>query len=87
MSPRPIPASCPPRRSGPATYQAYSTQSASRSPFTIPRPGCRIPAMLSPSARRPRRLLQLYPLPNITGTPLYNYQVPVLNSTHQDASC
>jgi hypothetical protein len=35
--------------------QAYSTHSASRSPFTIPRPGCRIPAMWSPSARRPRR--------------------------------
>ena len=29
--------------------------------------------------------MQLYPLPNIVGDSLYNYQVPVLNSTHQDA--
>jgi hypothetical protein len=29
-------------------------------------------------------LLKLYPLPNVTGNPVYNYQVPVLNSSHQD---
>jgi hypothetical protein len=29
-------------------------------------------------------LLALFPLPNITGNPLYNYQVPVLNNSHQD---
>ena len=27
----------------------------------------------------------MYPHPNVTGNPLYNYQIPVLNSTHQDA--
>ncbi|WP_109488101.1 TonB-dependent receptor [Occallatibacter savannae] len=29
-------------------------------------------------------LLALYPLPNVTGNPLYNFQIPVLNSSHQD---
>lgn len=29
-------------------------------------------------------LLKLYPLPNISGTLPYNYQVPVLNSSHED---
>ena len=29
-------------------------------------------------------LLQLYPLPNFTGNPSYNFQIPVLNSNHQD---
>jgi hypothetical protein len=30
-------------------------------------------------------LLNLYPLPNLSGNSEYNYQIPVLNSTHQDA--
>jgi Carboxypeptidase regulatory-like domain len=30
-------------------------------------------------------LLNLYPLPNVAGNSQYNYQIPVLNSTHQDA--
>jgi len=30
-------------------------------------------------------LLALYPLPNIVGNSQYNYQVPILNNTHQDA--
>jgi len=30
-------------------------------------------------------LLQLYPLPNVAGNSLYNYQIPVLASTHEDA--
>ncbi len=29
-------------------------------------------------------LLQLYPLPNVSGNPSYNFQVPVLNSNHED---
>lgn len=29
-------------------------------------------------------LLQLYPLPNIAGNPDYNFQIPVLNGSHQD---
>ena len=30
-------------------------------------------------------LLKLYPLPNVVGNSLYNYQVPVINDTHLDA--
>ena len=30
-------------------------------------------------------LLQLYPLPNISGNPSYNFQIPVLNSSHEDS--
>src|SRR5579863_2494921 len=30
-------------------------------------------------------LLQLYPLPNVAGNPSYNFQIPVLNSTHEDS--
>ena len=32
-----------------------------------------------------RALLNLYPLPNFTGNPQYNYQIPILSDTHQDA--
>ena len=32
-----------------------------------------------------QNLLSLYPLPNLSGNSQYNYQIPVLNSTHQDA--
>jgi trimeric autotransporter adhesin len=32
-----------------------------------------------------RSLLNLYPLPNFSGDPQYNYQVPILSNTHQDA--
>lgn len=29
-------------------------------------------------------LLNLYPLPNVTGNPSYNFQIPLLNSSHED---
>jgi hypothetical protein len=32
-----------------------------------------------------QNLLKLYPLPNVLGNSLYNYQVPVITDTHQDA--
>jgi hypothetical protein len=32
-----------------------------------------------------QNLLNLYPLPNLAGNAQYNYQIPVLNSSHQDA--
>jgi hypothetical protein len=43
------------------------------------------PGNVVPVSSQAQSLLQLYPLPNITGNSLYNYQVPVLNSSHQDA--
>lgn len=45
-------------------------------------PENRIPASrLSPEARS---LLNLYPLPNFSGSDRYNYQVPVVSGLHQD---
>lgn len=38
-----------------------------------------------PVSPQAQALLQLYPLPNLTGNPLYNYQAAVLDSSHRDA--
>ncbi len=46
----------------------------------LPFPGNAVPVSTQAQA-----LLQLYPLPNLSGTSLYNYQIPVLNSSHQDS--
>jgi len=56
-------------------------------PVTIfsPLTGLPFPGNVVPVSPQAQALLQLYPLPNITGGSLYNYQVPVLNSSHQDA--
>jgi hypothetical protein len=45
-----------------------------------PYPGNKIP--ISPQAQA---LLSLYPLPNFSGSAQYNYQVPLVTDTHQDA--
>jgi carboxypeptidase family protein/TonB-dependent receptor-like protein len=45
-----------------------------------PYPGNRIP--INPQAQT---LLKLYPLPNFAGNAQYNYQVPLITDTHQDA--
>ena len=42
------------------------------------------PGNVVPVSAQAQSLLQLYPGPNITGNSLYNYQIPVLDSTHQD---
>jgi len=48
-----------------------------------PFPGNVIPqSRISPQARA---LLNLYPLPNFDGSTRYNYQVPIVSPTHQDA--
>jgi hypothetical protein len=39
-------------------------------------------SQVSPQARA---LLNFYPLPNVTGNPRYNYQIPIISNTHQDA--
>lgn len=49
-----------------------------------PATGLPFPGNIVPVSSQARTLLQLYPLPNTAGNSLYNYQVPVLNSTHQD---
>ena len=49
----------------------------------LPIPGNIIPeSRISPQARA---LLALYPRPNFAGSDLYNYQVPLVGSTHQDS--
>lgn len=40
--------------------------------------------MVTPVAEA-TNLLKLYPLPNVTGNSMYNYQVPVVTDTHVDA--
>jgi hypothetical protein len=45
-----------------------------------PYPGNQIP--ISPQAQA---LLNLYPLPNFSGSAQYNYQIPLVTDTHQDA--
>ncbi len=56
-------------------------------PTTIYNPSTGLPfaGNIVPVSAQAQALLQLYPLPDITGNSLYNYQVPVLNSSHQDA--
>jgi hypothetical protein len=43
------------------------------------------PGNVVPVSAQAQSLLQLYPTPNISGNSLYNYQIPVLNSSHQDS--
>ena len=43
------------------------------------------PGNVVPVSAQAQSLLQLYPTPNIGGNSLYNYQIPVLNSSHQDS--
>ncbi len=58
---------------------------AGQPPVVIdPATGLPFPGNVVPVSAQAQALLQLYPLPNFTGDPLYNYQVPVLGSTHQD---
>ena len=49
-----------------------------------PATGLPYPGNVVPVSAQARALLQLYPLPNIAGDGLYNYQIPVLSSTHRD---
>ncbi len=43
------------------------------------------PGNVVPVGAQAQSLLQLYPTPNINGNSLYNYQIPVINSSHQDS--
>lgn len=55
-------------------------------PVTIVNPatGSPFPGNVVPVSPQAQALLSLYPLPNIAGNTGYNYQIPVLNSSHQD---
>ncbi len=57
-------------------------------PIIDPLSGTVFPGNVLPSNRispQARALLDLYPAPNLSGNSQYNYQVPILNATHQDA--
>ena len=53
-------------------------------PTTDQRSGNLPSGMINPVSQA-QDLLKLYPLPNVTGNSLYNYQVPVVSDTHKDA--
>ena len=55
-------------------------------PVTLLNPvtGLPLAGNIVPVSDQARALLGLYPLPNLTGASGYNYQIPVLNSNHQD---
>jgi trimeric autotransporter adhesin len=44
-----------------------------------------LPSGMIDPVSQAQALLKLYPLPNVNGNSLYNYQVPVVSDTHQDA--
>jgi trimeric autotransporter adhesin len=50
-----------------------------------PMTGLPFPGNVAPISPQAQALLNLYPLPNVAGNSRYNYQIPVLSSTHQDA--
>jgi len=56
-------------------------------PITLVNPatGLSFAGNMVPVSEQAAALLSLYPLPNLAGSSLYNYQVPVLNATHDDA--
>jgi len=57
-------------------------------PVLDPATGAPFPGNLIPQSRispQARALLNFYPLPNFNGNAGYNYQIPILSPTHQDA--
>ncbi|MGA7413748.1 MAG: carboxypeptidase regulatory-like domain-containing protein [Bryobacteraceae bacterium] len=58
------------------------------SPIVDPATGAPFPGNVIPQNRispQAQALLNLYPLPNFAGNTRYNYQIPILSPTHQDA--
>src|SRR5207244_3260293 len=76
------------KRNGPnfsVNYQWLRNRNASTQTGLMPTQAQRdsIPAVqISPQASA---LLSLYPLPNFSGNSRYNYQIPLVGSTHQDS--
>jgi hypothetical protein len=57
-------------------------------PIIDPATGAAFPGNIIPQNRispQALALLKFYPLPNFTGNAAYNYQIPILSATHQDA--
>jgi hypothetical protein len=77
---------------GPNFFLAYEwtrNNTATVDPGLVPteaqRGGDLATGVIDPIDPVAQSLLNLYPLPNLAGNSEYNYQIPVLNSTHQDA--
>jgi hypothetical protein len=66
--------------------RAGDLANAAGQPGTIidPATGQPFPGSVVPVSAQAQALLQLYPLPNLSGSSLYNFQIPVLDSSHQD---
>jgi trimeric autotransporter adhesin len=50
-----------------------------------PATGMPFPGNMIPVGPQAQALLNFYPLPNVAGNPRYNYQIPIISNTHQDA--
>jgi hypothetical protein len=50
-----------------------------------PATGLPFPGNMVPLSFQAKAFLNLYPLPNVAGNPRYNFQIPTLGNTHQDA--
>jgi len=50
-----------------------------------PATGLPFPGSVAPISPQAQALLAFYPLPNVSGNSAYNYQIPILSGTHQDA--
>jgi hypothetical protein len=72
-----------------AAYQWTRDNTATVDPGLVPteaeRSGDLATGSIDPVDAVAQNLLSLYPLPNLAGNSQYNYQIPVLNSSHQDA--
>jgi trimeric autotransporter adhesin len=70
------------------TYQWTRNGDATTPTGTVPTAAERsgnLPSGVVTPVTQAQDLLKLYPLPNVSGNSLYNYQVPVISDTHQDA--
>ena len=57
-------------------------------PVIDPRTGAPFPGNVIPESRistQAEALLNFYPLPNFENNPVYNFQIPIVSPTHQDA--
>ena len=70
-------------------YQWTRDNTATSVPGLVPteaqRSGDLSTGVIDPVDPVAQNLLQLYPLPNVAGNSQYNYQIAVLNNSHQDA--
>ncbi|MGA3045303.1 MAG: TonB-dependent receptor [Terracidiphilus sp.] len=68
------------------TGNLFGLLNAQGQPVTVFNPTTGLPYAGNqvPVSSQAQSLLQLYPVPNLTNNPLYNYQTPVLTNAHQD---